>query len=50
MSTNSIIAIERVLVHEGGYVNDPEDPGGETNWGSQSRWPEIAGSMPTWKP
>lgn len=33
MSTNSIIAIERVLVHEGGYVNDPEDPGGETNWG-----------------
>lgn len=26
-------AIERVLGHEGGYVNDPADPGGETNWG-----------------
>lgn len=26
-------AIERVLGHEGGYVNDPRDPGGETNWG-----------------
>ena len=22
--------IERVLTHEGGYVNHPEDPGGET--------------------
>lgn len=26
-------AVERVLGHEGGYVNDPRDPGGETNWG-----------------
>jgi lysozyme family protein len=26
-------AIERVLGHEGGYVNDPADPGGETHWG-----------------
>jgi len=26
-------AIERVLTHEGGYVNDPRDNGGETNWG-----------------
>lgn len=26
-------AIERVLGHEGGYVNNPKDPGGETNWG-----------------
>jgi lysozyme family protein len=26
-------AIERVLGHEGGYVNHPDDPGGETNWG-----------------
>jgi replicative DNA helicase len=25
--------IDRVLSHEGGYVNDPLDPGGETNWG-----------------
>ncbi|MDQ0035837.1 lysozyme family protein [Variovorax boronicumulans] len=26
-------AFERLLGHEGGYVNDPDDPGGETNWG-----------------
>ena len=25
--------IEIVLEHEGGYVNDPDDPGGETNFG-----------------
>ncbi|WP_431606487.1 glycoside hydrolase family 108 protein [Kingella negevensis] len=25
--------IERVLGHEGGYVNNPKDKGGETNWG-----------------
>ncbi len=27
------IAIDRVLGIEGGYSNDPDDPGGETNWG-----------------
>ena len=26
-------ALKRVLVHEGGYVNDPRDAGGETNYG-----------------
>jgi len=26
-------AIEKVLSHEGGYVNDPTDRGGETNYG-----------------
>ena len=31
--TNFDKAIERVLAHEGGYVNDPRDNGGETNWG-----------------
>lgn len=25
--------IERVLKHEGGYINHPNDPGGETNYG-----------------
>ncbi|OZI20494.1 hypothetical protein CAL26_23660 [Bordetella genomosp. 9] len=30
-------AIERVLGHEGGYVNDPRDPGGETKWGISKR-------------
>lgn len=29
--------IERVLGHEGGYVNDPRDPGGETQWGIAKR-------------
>ena len=29
--------IERVLSHEGGYVNHPKDPGGETNWGVTKR-------------
>ena len=24
---------ERLIAHEGGYVNHPRDPGGETNWG-----------------
>ncbi|MCJ0830424.1 hypothetical protein MN869_18580 [Acinetobacter sp. NIPH1876] len=26
-------ALKRVLLHEGGYVNHPSDPGGETNYG-----------------
>lgn len=28
---------DRLLGHEGGYVNDPNDPGGETNWGVSKR-------------
>lgn len=31
------IAFERLIGHEGGYVNHPEDPGGETNWGITKR-------------
>jgi len=27
----------RILGHEGGYVNDPNDPGGETKWGISKR-------------
>lgn len=26
-------ALQRVLKHEGGYINHPSDPGGETNYG-----------------
>jgi len=26
-------ALKRVLQHEGGYINHPSDPGGETNYG-----------------
>jgi len=29
--------IKAVLHHEGGYVNDPKDPGGETNYGVSKR-------------
>lgn len=34
----------RVLGHEGGYVNNPKDPGGETKWGISKRsfpWVDI---------
>lgn len=34
--------IDRVLGHEGGYVNDPNDPGGETQWGISKRsYPDV---------
>lgn len=31
-------AVEVVLRHEGGWVNDPADPGGATNYGISLRW------------
>lgn len=35
-------AIERVLSTEAGYVNDPNDPGGETKWGISKRsYPDL---------
>lgn len=30
-------AFDRVIGHEGGYVNNPSDPGGETKWGISKR-------------
>ncbi len=41
-------AFERLIGHEGGYVNHPNDPGGETNWGitrSVARSEGYTGSM-----
>lgn len=41
-------ALKRVLQHEGGYVNHPSDPGGETNYGitkSVARQYGYKGSM-----
>ena len=35
--------IDRVLAHEGGYVNDARDPGGETNWGITRRTAQANG-------
>lgn len=33
---------DRLIGHEGGYVNNPNDPGGETNWGISKRaYPNI---------
>lgn len=34
-------AAETVLEHEGGYVNDPADPGGATNWGVSLRFLKL---------
>jgi len=45
---NFDLAFEKVLQHEGGYVNDPNDPGGETYkgvsrkmWSSWSGWTNV---------
>lgn len=33
---------DRLVGHEGGYVNDPNDAGGETNWGISKRsYPNV---------
>lgn len=38
MSTPTFnVLIERILDHEGGYVNHPNDPGGETKFGISKR-------------
>lgn len=35
-------AFDRLLGNEGGYVNHPGDPGGETNWGISKRsYPNV---------
>lgn len=36
-SPSFLAAIEDLLMWEGGYVNDPADPGGETNFGLSKR-------------
>ncbi|NYT81457.1 glycoside hydrolase family 108 protein [Alcaligenaceae bacterium] len=37
------VAFERLIGHEGGYVNHPDDPGGETNWGITLRTARESG-------
>jgi len=37
-SASFLRAIDKTLGWEGGYSNDPDDPGGETNWGISKRW------------
>ncbi len=42
METTFEEIIEQVLEHEGGYVNDPKDLGGETNFGITKRfYPDV---------
>jgi len=38
-------AILETLKHEGGFVNDPVDPGGATNWGISMRYLKNRGDM-----
>lgn len=39
---NFDIAFDRLMGAEGGYVHDPNDPGGETNWGISKRsYPSV---------
>lgn len=42
MSNNFKTAVAIILSHEGGYVNDPRDPGGETRYGISKRaYPNV---------
>ena len=43
MQKNYQKCLETILHHEGGYVNHPEDPGGETNLGVTKRVYEAHG-------
>lgn len=44
MNSNFEKCLEKLLVHEGGYVNHPSDPGGMTNLGVTKRvWEEWVG-------
>lgn len=39
---NFDIAFNRLIDYEGGYTNDPNDPGGETKWGINKReYPKL---------
>jgi lysozyme family protein len=43
--SNFDIAIKTILNHEGRYVNDPQDPGGATNFGISLRFLKATGDL-----
>jgi lysozyme family protein len=44
MQSNFDVCLEKMLAHEGGYVDHPKDPGGRTNLGVTQRvWEEWIG-------
>ena len=44
MNRNWDKAFDSVIVHEGGYVDNPKDPGGATNWGcTKAVWEQFVG-------
>jgi lysozyme family protein len=44
MQSNFDACLKNLLIHEGGYVNNPSDPGGMTNLGVTARvWEEWVG-------
>ena len=48
MNTNWDAAFNNVIQHEGGYVNNPNDPGGRTNLGvTQEVWEDWVGRTVT---
>lgn len=47
MQRNADQALRMILEHEGGYVNDPQDPGGATNMGvTQNTLDRVREQMP----
>ena len=49
MQGNFDKCLELILHHEGGYVNHPQDPGGETNLGVTKRVYEDFGGTKSMK-
>lgn len=45
MSADFDLAFEVLMEHEGGYVDDKDDPGGATKYGISLRWLQSLGDM-----